>query len=291
MATNPTTAGSVHARPSGDGRRVIVAWIVLSLIASPLVAIFLGPILPPGNESTQASGQVVDNTVLTAVVTPLICLLVVFFVYSLTKFHARTPAEALEDGPPLRHHNGIQLTWIIATTAVVLFFAGFGTYQLLIDGAGGGQGPSPVAVPSGVNHMLQVQVIGQQWNWSYRYPGYGGLETEHLVLPEHTYVQLNVTSLDVIHSFWAYKLGVKADANPGVNNVAYVQTKGPLTFGVRCAELCGLWHGYMFQTAHIVPQSQFASWIKQQQKLDKTVDFYLPKYAPFYYPDPQRRAG
>ena len=52
----------------------------------------------------------------------------------------------------------------------------------------------------------------------------------------------------MIHSFWAYQLGVKADANPGVNNVAYVTTKGPLTFNVRCAELCGVWHGYMFDT-------------------------------------------
>ena len=58
----------------------------------------------------------------------------------------------------------------------------------------------------------------------------------------------------MIHSFWAYQLGVKADANPGENNIAYVTTKGPLTFNVRCAELCGLWHGYMFNTGRVVPQ-------------------------------------
>ena len=47
----------------------------------------------------------------------------------------------------------------------------------------------------------------------------------------------------------------------------------------------------MYQTGHIVPQSQFAAWIKQQQQLGKPVEFYLPKYSRFYYPDPQRRAG
>ena len=70
-----------------------------------------------------------------------------------------------------------------------------------------------------------------------------------------------MTSLDVIHSFWAYQLGVKADANPGEDNIAYVTTKQPLTFNIRCAELCGVWHGYMFDTGHVVPKAQFATWI------------------------------
>ena len=288
MAANPTAPSPGPA--VNHGRRVVVAWIVLSVVATPLVAVFLGPILPPGNDSVQASGQVVDNTVLTATITPVLCLLLVFFVYALTQFHA-APATALEDGPPLRNDNGIQVTWIVVTSLVVLALAGFGTFELLQNGSGGGQGPSPVAVPSGVHHMMQVQVIGQQWNWTYRYPGYGGVETQQLFLPEHTYVQLNVTSLDVIHSFWAYKLGVKADANPGVDNVAYLKTKGPLSFEIRCAELCGLWHGYMYQTGHIVPQSRFSTWIKQQQKLGSSIAYYLPKYARFYYPDPQRRGG
>ena len=65
------------------------------------------------------------------------------------------------------------------------------------------------------NNILQVQVIGQQWAWTYRYPQFGGFETTQLVLPVGQPVQFNVTSLDVIHSFWAYTLGVKADANPG----------------------------------------------------------------------------
>lgn len=287
MASHPTAAPPLSVN---HGRRVVVAWIVLSVVATPLVAAFVGPLLPPGNDSLQASGQVVDNTVLTAVVTPVLCLLLVFFVYTLSQFRA-APGKELEDGPPLRHNNRIQLTWIIVTTLVVVALAGFGSFELLQNGSGGGQGPSPVAVPSGVNHMMQVQVIGQQWNWTYRYPAYGGVETQQLFLPEHTYVQLNVTSLDVIHSFWAYKLGVKADANPGVDNVAYLKTKGPLSFSIRCAELCGLWHGYMYQTGHIVPQNQFVTWIKQERKLDSSIAFYLPKYSRFYFPDPQRRGG
>ncbi len=65
-------------------------------------------------------------------------------------------------------------------------------------------------------------------------------------------VELHVTSLDVIHSFWAYQLGVKADANPDVDNVAFVKPTKEQTFEVRCAELCGIWHGYMFDNGHVV---------------------------------------
>lgn len=104
-------------------------------------------------------------------------------------------------------------------------------------------------------------------------------------------VALHVTSLDVIHSFWAYQLGVKADANPGVDNIAYVQTKGPLTFNVHCAELCGVWHGYMFERGRVVAQSQFAAWIHQQQQQYAPVQKSLVPYSKQYFPDPQRRGG
>ena len=69
---------------------------------------------------------------------------------------------------------------------MVLFLAGFGTYELLKDGAGGGQGPNPIALPAHHQDAFQVQVIGQQWQFTYRYPSLGGLESNQLVLPgEH----------------------------------------------------------------------------------------------------------
>ena len=278
---------SVPSSQPDHAKRVVVAWIVLSLVATPLVAIFVGPAFPPGNASEQGAGQVFDNTLMVTVLTPVICLLAVFFAYALTQF--RHSGDTLVDGPPLRNDTRIQILWIVMSAVIVLFFAGFGTYELLQNGAGGGQGPSPIAVPSGPK--LQVQVIGQQWQFTFRYPSYDGLETPDLVLPADTTIELHVTSLDAIHSFWAYELGIKADANPGVDNVAYLKTKGPRTFHVHCAELCGLWHGYMFSTGRIVSQSDFTSWVRQQQQNFAPVAKYLPPYARSYLPDPQRRAG
>ena len=73
-------------------------------------------------------------------------------------------------------------------------------------------------------------MIGQQWQFTYRYPRYGGVETTQLVLPANQLIELHVTSLDAVHSFWAYELGVKADANPSVDNVVYVNTRDPRSF-------------------------------------------------------------
>jgi cytochrome c oxidase subunit 2 len=271
-------------------RRLMLWWLGTSVVATLLVVLLLAPILPPGNGSVEASGQVVDNTVLLGVSTPIAMAVLVYFIYALIAFRERDTGVVL-DGPAIRGDARIQTWWLVVTTGIVLFLAGYGTIRMLADGAGGGQGPTPIAKPTGAAHALQVQVIAQQWTFTYRWPSYGGVETSTLELPSNRTVALHVTSLDVIHSFWAYQLGVKADANPGFDNVAYVTTKGPLTFDIHCAELCGVWHGYMFETGHVVSPNQFSAWIAQQRVHNVPATKSLPPYSKQYFPDPQRRGG
>ena len=210
-------------------RNILVLWLIATVIMTPIVIFVIGPGLPPGNGSVESSGQVTDNTVLLALATPVALGVLVYMAYAIWAFRERTP-EVVVDGPPIRGNASVQFWWLIITTTLVLFLAGYGTVRLLADGSGGGQGPNPIAIPAvpAGGKLLVVQVVAQQWQFTYRFPGYGGFETNQIELPENTLVRFNVTSLDVIHSFWAYQLGVKADANPGVNNVAYVTTKGPL---------------------------------------------------------------
>ena len=275
-------------------RRIVVIWLVASAIATPLVVFVLCPILPPGNGSVQASGQVTDNTVLFGLSTPVALAVLVYFAYALIVFREREPLTAVAlDGPPIRGHAQTQLWWIGVTTVIVLFLAAYGTIRMLEDGAGGGQGPNPISKPAAAKtgRVLQVQVIGQQWRFTYRFPSYGGVETASLELPANTDVEFHVTSIDVIHSFWAYQLGVKADANPGADNIAFVRTKKPMTFDIHCAELCGVWHGYMFDHGTVVPRAQFASWIERRQQQFGPATKSLPPYSKTYFPDPQRRGG
>jgi cytochrome c oxidase subunit II len=298
MASEPAAAPTRPTDSTNDGLLVVVAWLVLSAIATPLVAIYVGPLIPPGNDTVQGQGQTFSNQLMLTLLTPVLCLMVVFFGYGLVKFHARRNAAIL-DGPPIRQDARIQLLWVVITTAMVLFLAGFGTYELLKDGAGGGQGPDPISFPANHKTAFQVQVIGQQWQFTYRYPSLGGMESNQLMLPANRVVEIHVTSLDVVHSFWAVELGLKADANPGVDNVVYVETRSPTTFHVRCAELCGLWHGYMFNNGRVVDQAQFASWAAREKKVYASVEPYVNKpedeggapYSHTYLPAPDRRAG
>ncbi len=147
---------------------------------------------------------------------------------------------------------------------------------------GAGQGPSPIWKPNGT--PLQVQVIAQQWRFTYRYPQFGGFETTQLMLPVNEPIQFNVTSLDVIHSFWAYQLGVKADANPGVNNVAFTTAIQTGNVTVRCAELCGLWHGAMFDYGRVVSVAVFKAWAARTEVRLAAVTRILPPYASTYDP-------
>ncbi|HZU20128.1 MAG TPA: cytochrome c oxidase subunit II [Gaiellaceae bacterium] len=267
--------------------RVALLTIVGTIIVLPLMLFVLGPNMPPGKGTDVGRSQVFDNTVLLAVMTPFTVFILVYLGYSLVAFRVRPGEEHLE-GAPIRGHVPSQVAWLATTTVSVLFLAIFGSAELLTSGSGGGQGPHPL-----VTHKdaLPIQVIGQQWQFTYRYPTYGGVETAQLVLPADRQIEFHVTSIDAIHSFWAYELGVKADANPGVDNIAFVKPHRLGTFQIRCAELCGLWHGYMFDTGRVVTQPQFASWIKQQQTAMAPVMKYLPPYSTTYAPDPQARAG
>ena len=268
-------------------RRFTTIWLVATLIITPLVIFLLGPNMPPGNASEQASGKVTDNTVLIGMATPVLLLVVIYLIYSSICFR-QEPGGMLE-GPPVRGNARIQTAWIIVTSALVLSLAGYGSVRLLSDyGAGSGSGPTPLTTPSGPK--LKVQVIAQQWAFTYRYPSYGGVETTHLYLPANQMVELHVTSLDVIHSFWAYQLGVKADANPGVDNVAFVRPTKLGEFDIRCAELCGIWHGYMYDKGHTVTPAAFQLWIAEQQKRFAKVTKTLPPYSTSYLPEPLRRA-
>ena len=90
-----------------------------------------------------------------------------------------------------------QVAWLSVTTVAVLFLAVFGTTELLTGhGSGGGQGPKPLVPVKG--STLPVQVIAQQWEFTFRYPTYGGVETTTLELPVGREIRFIVTSIDVV---------------------------------------------------------------------------------------------
>ena len=278
---------SAAAGASGDtrhGLRIFLIWLPLAIIADLLIWFVWYPHLPPGRMSDQAQGQQFDIAVMAVLAAPVLLFVWVYFAYALVVWRRRPGDD--EDGPPIHSNTRVQATWITATAVIVLGLFVFGTVQLIVPaGAGAGEGPSPTWVPN-TNNTLQVQVIGQQWAFTYRFPQFGGMETTQLLLPMGEEVRFNVTSLDVIHSFWAYQLGVKADANPGVNNVAFAKPQQLGRFVVRCNELCGIWHGAMFNYGRVVTPAAFQVWARGLQAREARDGLLrdLPPYALTYDP-------
>jgi cytochrome c oxidase subunit 2 len=223
-----------------------------------------------------ASGAQFDFNVLFVIALPVLLAVWVFMIYAIVTWRSSRGGPEPVGGPAARGNISIQAGWIITTAVIVLFLAGFGTYQLVQPGgAGGAQGSNPIWTPTSKT-VLPIQVIGQQWKFTYRYPTFGGFETTELVVPDNTTIAFHVTSLDVIHSFWAYQLGVKADANPASDNVG---------FTVRCSELCGIWHGAMYNSGQVVTPEQFESWAKLTEQRLAANTKLLPPFAYTYVPD------
>ena len=238
--------------------------------------------------ASAAANQQSDFMLMAVLAAPVMLFVLVYFGYALAVW--RQPPGDETDGPPLHGNIRAQASFISISSVIVLSLAVFGTVELIgAQGAGAGQGPNPIWKPAAAGQgtrtgALQVQVIGQQWKFTYRYPQFGGFETTQLVLPEGQWVEFHVTSIDVIHSFWAYQLGVKADANPGVDNVAFTRPLHLGPFQVHCAELCGLWHGAMFNPGEVVPVAAFQRWAAATRIQLADVTRILPPYALTYDP-------
>ncbi len=114
---------------------------------------------------------------------------------------------------------------------------------------------------------VQIEIIGHQWFWEYRYPKYGiVVANEPLVVPAGRVVAANLTSIDVVHSWFVPDFGIKVDTNPGRVNHTWFNVEEPGTYSGQCAELCGVLHGNMFITVNVVPPEEFERWIAQKKK-------------------------
>ena len=93
---------------------------------------------------------------------------------------------------------------------------------------------------------LVVRVTARQWHWEFAYPQLQpGRAHRVLHLPAGRPVRLEITSADVIHSFWVPRLAGKLDALPGHVNVMYLDQLPAGRFSGQCAEFCGTDHTTM----------------------------------------------
>jgi cytochrome c oxidase subunit II len=118
---------------------------------------------------------------------------------------------------------------------------------------------------------IVINVTGRQWWWDIEYqhplPSMRVRTANELRLPAGRVVQINLSSADVIHSFWVPVLHGKRDAIPGHATQLWLEADTPGTYRGQCAEFCGLQHAHMAMTVIVEPQEKFSAWIDAQRQL------------------------
>ena len=188
-----------------------------------------------------------------AVISYLFALIVVFMVYSIVVFRRRPGDTA--DGDHFEGHTALEIAWILVPLAAVLYFAYIGAQAL--------------AETRRVDpNALVVKVTASQWSWAFEYPDYG-VTSASLNLPVDRQVLLQLSSTDVIHSFWVPEFRVKQDALPSAALVKELRVTPTLPgeYKVRCAELCGRQHAYMEAPVVVMGQADFDAWIQKESAL------------------------
>jgi cytochrome c oxidase subunit 2 len=112
---------------------------------------------------------------------------------------------------------------------------------------------------------MTIKVIGRQWWWEARYPG-GAVTANEIHIPARTPVKVELTTADVIHSFWVPELNKKVDTIPGHPNSLLLYADRPGVFRGQCAEFCGLQHVNMSMRVYADPPARYRAWLASEAK-------------------------
>lgn len=225
----------------------MVAIGVVTAILVTLVAVLI-PWLP-----TSASKEMDRITFVywfaTVIAIAIFALVVAVIVYSVVAFRAQPEDDT--DGPPIHGHTGLEVAWTIVPFVLVVAIA---TVSAVVLSKNGDAGPN----------AMNLKVFAQQFAWRFEYPD-DGVRSNQLVLPVGRPVKVQLSSADVIHSFWIPEMGQKQDAVPGITTRVVITPTRTGTFSLMCTELCGIGHATMRAPVRIVTQQEFDSWVAEQQ--------------------------
>ncbi len=237
--------------------RLFAAIVVLTVvIAVPMTLIHW--------DGTQASSQAdkIDTLLNVMIVLSsfVFAIVLVMLGYSIWKYRAKPGDES--DGEPIHGNTKLEVAWTVIPTVIVLFGA---IYSWIVLGD----------IETKASDALPVNVTAQQYEWTFNYPQPNGkvVSSKKLVVPEGRQLDLHLTSLDVVHSFWVQEWRIKRDVVPAgfggndIDNQVVVTPDRLGTYAVTCTELCGFGHATMRAFVEVVPPDEFATWLKKQPQV------------------------
>lgn len=176
----------------------------------------------------------------------LLCGITVVMVYFVIRYRrSKNPVPS-----DIRDNYLLELTWTIIPTliAMSMFYIGWKAYVGLRE------------VPEGA---IEIAVTGQMYSWLFLYDNDKETENE-LVVPKGKAIKLNITSTDVIHSFYIPAYRIKVDAVKGLETYAWFYADEVGEYDVLCTEYCGVGHSEMIALLKIVPEQEYLKWLEEK---------------------------
>lgn len=176
-------------------------------------------------------------------------------IFTLVKFRHREGREAAQF-----HGNTKVEVLLTAIPALILAGIAVPTVSTIFDLA---EEPS---------NALQVKVIAHQFWWEYQYEDLGLVTANEMHIPTGQPIRIELEgattdkvdgSAEVIHSFWAPRLGGTQDIIPGRTNLLTLEAEEPGTYLGQCKELCGIGHGYMRLRVIAHSPEDFDAWAEE----------------------------
>ena len=154
-------------------------------------------------------------------------------------------------------NNLLELIWTVVPTLMVISFSVLSFQRLTLVND----------VDSGA--AMTIKAEGKQWVWSFQYPSDPAFKlsdgtylkaAEELHIPAGQKVKIELSSVDVIHSFYVPKLGGQKDAVPGRATEMWIQADRPGTYAGQCIEFCGTGHADMLITVIAQNPADYTAW-------------------------------
>lgn len=203
--------------------------------------------------------------------------------YAWRNFRIKTDDYEEGDWPEQVHGNTTaELAW---TAAPAMLLAVIAVFTLGLHASLNDNSENAISIDVGgeiVAWEPEVVVIGQQWWWEYQYH-FGDVDlvaqrveslptadlttATQMVIPVGQEIELEITSRDVIHSYWIPSLNGKRDAVPGRQSAPWkIQADEPGIYFGQCTEFCGLSHSRMRMQVIALPMEEFQAWVTSQME-------------------------
>jgi cytochrome c oxidase subunit 2 len=171
--------------------------------------------------------------------------------------YAAVRSRGRQGGPPIRRPASVWPVVVGGIVVPLIVLAGVFAYSIHTQ-AVLSKAPSPAD--------LTIEVIGHDWWWEVRYPAQGFTTANEIHIPAGRAVELKLSSVDVVHSFWVPELQSKRDLIPGHTNTLWLQADKPGDYRGQCAEYCGVQHAHMAFSVIAQSSADFDAWVARMRQ-------------------------